>query len=92
MPSFGETIRDRSTAERFIEWCVREIGLGFHPDTPFADYVTIASGTAVFSSDEAVRLDTLLDRAFEFCDPYEIGRLAQRRAMGLEGEPDSGTL
>ena len=82
MNAFGESITDQSSAERFVEWCVREIGIGFHPDTPFSEYVTVGSGMKVFDIDEAVRLDAMLEQAFKFCDPYETGLLAQRMAIG----------
>jgi hypothetical protein len=46
--------------------------MGYHPDTPFADYVD-GKGRGVFSAPEASRLDELAERAFSFCDPYEFG-------------------
>jgi hypothetical protein len=67
-----ETVHDTESAVRFIKWCVEEIGLGYHPDTPFADYVD-GDGRPSFSAADATRLEELANRAFEFCDPYQVG-------------------
>ncbi len=32
-------VHDRDSATQFVKWCVAQIGLGYHPDTRFADYV-----------------------------------------------------
>jgi hypothetical protein len=81
-----EEVQDRESAVRFIKWCVERIGLGYHPDTPFADYGD-RDGWATFSAPEAARLEELAARAFEHCDPYEIGEGELRRilATGASG-------
>lgn len=89
MPRFEESIHDRSSATTFVEWCVREIGVGFHPDTPFSDYVLIGSDERAFNDDEVVHLNALLNRAFEFIDPYETGLSAQRKSLTLKAGPDT---
>jgi len=66
------TVSDRESAAQFIVQCVREIGAGFHPDTPFADYVFQTDGRRCFTDTEASRLDSLMVQAFEHCDPYEV--------------------
>ena len=63
-------VRDRDSAIRFVEWCARRLGLGYHPDTPFADYVD-GEGRPVFSPAQARCLDALTLQAFAYCDPYE---------------------
>ncbi len=48
-----------------LHWArqVRDVlGLGFHPDTPFSDYIDVADESAVFSVEEAERLDGELMR------------------------------
>lgn len=75
MLKYEGDIKDSESAILFIEWCVRQIGLGFHPDTPFAEYVQVDLG----SDDEASLLDALMDKAFEFCDPYQVGMSAFTR-------------
>ncbi len=63
---------DQSTAVEFVKWCVEEVGLGYHPDTSFSDYV-LEDGRPCFSATEASTLDELTDVAFKHCDPYKIG-------------------
>lgn len=65
-------VRDQESAVHFIKWCVEQLGLGYHPDTPFSDYVG-QGGQAAFSSEEARQLDELTEKAFSFCDPYAVG-------------------
>jgi hypothetical protein len=71
-------VHDRATAEQFVKACVAEIGLGFHPDTRFEDYVD-AGGNRVFSDAEAERLNLMADRAAGFVDMYAIGLDEMRR-------------
>ena len=63
---------DRNSAVRFIRLCVQEIGPGFHPDTPASDYIVIETGQALFDDSASGKLETLLERAFDFCDPYPV--------------------
>ncbi len=68
-----EEVHDRESAVCFIKWCVEVIGLGYHPDTHFADYVD-RDGRAIFSTADAARLEELTECAFQHCDPYEVGQ------------------
>ena len=63
---------DKASATAFVQWCVGRLGLGYHPDTPFADYIDTA-GNAVFTPDEVAILNARQVAAFSFCDPYEVG-------------------
>jgi hypothetical protein len=69
---YAHVVVSEESAEGFLAWCVDRLGLGFHPDTPFADYVD-ANGERCFDSVTAQQLDEQLQRAFAFCDPYEVG-------------------
>ena len=62
-------VTDAATAEAFIAWAVREIGLGFHPDNLGVDY-TNRDGVRSFTDEEARRLDDAVTATFEFIDPY----------------------
>ena len=73
-------VYDRDSAIGFVEWCALRLGLGYHPDTPFADYVD-GDGRPVFSPAQAHGLDALTEQAFAFCDPYEVAV-----GVGMEGE------
>ena len=54
---------------------MKEIGVGFHPDTRLVQYVN-ADGRSSFDPNLAQELNELMKRAFSFCDPYEVGLAA----------------
>jgi len=81
-------VRDRGSATGLVEWCTRRLGLGYHPDTPFSDYVD-EDGRPVFSPVQAHCLDALTLQAFAFCDPYETSLTETGRpavGAGMEEE------
>jgi hypothetical protein len=77
-------VHDRDSAIQFVQWCVAQIGLGYHPDTRFADYVE-ADGKPVFSADESKRLDDLTEKACGFIDPAEVGLIEFQKLLGENG-------
>lgn len=76
-------INDEQSIRAFLKLCIVDLGLGrgFHPDTPFADYVYTAGADKdqlVFTKPQAKALDKALKQCFEKCselniDIYEIG-------------------
>jgi hypothetical protein len=72
---------DRDSAVRFIRRCVKEIGPGFHPDTLASDYILVETGRPLFDNSASAMMETLLKRAFRFCDPYQVALGAARRAL-----------
>lgn len=78
-------VNDQASAIAFVQWCVRGLGLGYHPDTQFADYRD-STGVPCFTAGEAKDLDRLQEATFLYCDPYEIGFEEFRRL-----QPDLGT-
>jgi hypothetical protein len=76
-------VQDRASAVRFVQWCVKMLGLGYHPDTPFADYVD-RDGRATFTPAEAARLEEAGEQAFAFCDPYEAGQQEFERLLAQD--------
>jgi len=77
-------VHDRETAVCFVRWCVEVIGLGYHPDTLFSEYVD-GDGQATFSAPEVARLEDLAERAFDHCDPYEVGNDEFQRILNTDG-------
>lgn len=65
-------VHDETTAVAFVQWCVATIGLGYHPDTSFQEYVE-PDGKRCFSDRDAAELDRMQEVAFSWCDPYETG-------------------
>ena len=71
-------VYDRESAEAFVRWCVENVGLGYHPDTAFEDYVD-ADGEPAFAADAVRSLNELNARTLNFCAPYDIGLAEVRR-------------
>jgi hypothetical protein len=72
-------------AENLVDWCLENIGLGYHPDTVAADYID-AEGRRAFSETEAIKLDRLHEEAFAagFGERmYDHGVDGMRSIMGL---------
>jgi hypothetical protein len=82
------TITDEVSARAFVQWCIGELGFGYHPDTPFCEYVN-DDGTRCFTDEQAAHLDALNGAAFDFCDPYEVG-LAEFHRIN-QGDGPHGT-
>jgi hypothetical protein len=66
--SSAPTVTDAASAEAFIRWCCRSIGPGFHPDTPFKDYVEAADRSPTFNEADAATLQARMDAAFGLLD------------------------
>lgn len=47
-------------------------GINFHPEESFRELVNVRTGARCFKVEDARRLDRLMDRAYELCDPCEV--------------------
>ena len=56
-------ITDPNQAKKFLQWCCQEIGLGFHPDNSFSDYMD-KNSREVFTDDVATVLNQRMDETF----------------------------
>lgn len=70
-----KTVED---VKSFFKILHQEYQLAFHPDDPFEDYVSIGTGAATFSKEEAKYLNEVMNQCFEVCeeaheDIYQIG-------------------
>lgn len=67
-------------AETFIRDCVRQIGIGFHPDTAFQDY-TNEKGERLFAKLNYGNLNLVMDHVASTLEDrmYEIGLEEQRK-------------
>jgi hypothetical protein len=56
------------------EWFRRlvERGINFHPEETFEEMVNLKTGARTFSRKDARRLDELMDRANEICEPSAV--------------------
>lgn len=59
----------------FFHHIVYALGINFHPDDDFKDYVFYATGERTMDDEQAELYNRLMDEAFEVCDEdvYEIG-------------------
>ena len=69
-----QTIKD---VQKFFEHIVYDLGINFHIDTPFSDYVNYSDNKAMMSESEAIRYEIMMGKAIEICnaegvDEYEI--------------------
>jgi hypothetical protein len=60
-----------SSCVEFIQELTRQIGIGFHPDTPFDDYVDV-NGCWCFTVPDADRLQSELNVALETLDLFNV--------------------
>lgn len=66
------TIKTENDLREMLTEVISYLGWAFHPDDPMADYVHRSTGEPSYSSDEAMRLDRLMDEAFAFCEKQGI--------------------
>lgn len=69
-----KTIQD---VEKFFQHIVFDLGINFHIDTPFSDYVNYSDNKAMMSKSEAIRYEIMMGKAIDICnangvDEYEI--------------------
>lgn len=62
-------IIDKESVTAFLHICIYNLnlGIGFHPDTPFDDYINTDTRRRIFTDDEAEELDTTLAECFAVC-------------------------
>ena len=85
---------EAADATAFLESAFKAIGVGFHPDTSFHDYVDVDTGERLFRDDDADYLDWELAEAValqncELEDAYDVCvRLAQEWHAKSQGDDD----
>ena len=67
--------------KEFFNHLVNERQVVFHPDDPFEDY-KFKDGQGVFTQEECVVYNRLMDESFEVCEKYGTDIYA----LGLESE------
>ncbi len=85
-----KTIED---VKLFAFQLVNEEDLSFHPDDDFSDYINLETKEPLYSVDEVIQLNQLLDECFIICeqeavDIYELmgEPLFQRMKVGVYAE------
>lgn len=82
------TLPDEAAVEAWLR-ALLAAGINFHPEESFRELVDLKTGASCFSAKDASRLDRLMDRAYEVCDPCEVA-VRVLEAMGRCGQSDSG--
>jgi hypothetical protein len=70
-----QNLNNINDVQKFINELVNEppyyLGLAFHIDTPFSDYINFKS-EPIFNKNEALRLQIMLERCLDICDIEEV--------------------
>lgn len=70
IPSAKECALHGVTEE--IKYFVYIVGVGFHPDNNFHEYVLGKNDLPLFTRKEAIQLDIRLDECISMCNKYDI--------------------
>lgn len=81
-------LRDEAAVEAWLR-ALLAAGINFHPEESFRELVEVETGARCFSAEDARRLDRLMDRAYELCDPCEVA-VRVLEATGRCGRSDGG--
>lgn len=86
------TVTDAASAEAFVRWCGRSIGMGYHPDTRGEDYAD-ADGEPTFDAADARLFDEQHAAAFALLGDrvYDIGLDQIRQEIGADLQDDRST-
>lgn len=69
-----EHINGELAVKNFLYQCIfnLDLGIGFHPDTNFNEYITSKNNKRVFTKSEAEELNNTLAECFEQCDKLKL--------------------
>ena len=61
--------------KKFFDHIVYDLGINFHPDDDFKNYVSYKTGERTMDDEQAELYNRLMDEAFDVCgeEVYEIG-------------------
>ena len=61
--------------EQFVKYIYEELGVNFHPDDDFKNYVSCETGERTMDDEKAELYNRLMDETFDVCgeEVYEIG-------------------
>lgn len=67
-----QDINTTQDVQRFFEYIVYDLGINFHIDTPFSEYVYNYNDKPCFSNREALRLQVMMEKSFEVCESQNV--------------------
>lgn len=65
-------INTKNDLRALLTEVISYLGWAFHPDDPMTDYVYRDTGEPSYTTEEAQRLESLMDDAFDFCEQHSI--------------------
>ena len=86
----SEKISTLSDVEMFAALIKDELGLGFHPDDPFEDYINIETGEQTYSAEDARLRNELIEQAFDVCDKQGKDIYETMGRIIVKGTPQEG--
>jgi hypothetical protein len=83
-----QSINTEKDLREMLTEVISYLGWAFHPDDPMTDYVRRDTGEPSYTSEEAEKLDALMDEAFEFCEQngIDIYELSMDISKELHGD------
>jgi len=66
------TISTENDLRALLTEVIGYLGWAFHPDESMTEYVRENTGAPSYTQEETLRLDTLTDEVFEFCEQHGI--------------------
>lgn len=67
-----QAIKTENDLRALLTEVISYLGWAFHPDDSMTNYVRRDTGEPSYSQEEAERLDSLVDKAFDFCEQRGI--------------------
>jgi hypothetical protein len=83
------TLLDEAAVEAWFRGLLAA-GINFHPEESFREMVNLNTGAKCFRAEDAIRLDRLMDRAYELCDTCEVA-VRVFEATGRCGDSEGGS-
>ena len=83
-----QAINTEKDLREMLTEVISYLGWAFHPDDPMMDYVRRDTGKPSYTSEEAEKLDAMMDEAFESCEQngIDIYELSMDISKELHGD------
>lgn len=82
------TINTENDLRALLTEVISDLGWAFHPDEPMMEYVQRDTGRSSYTQEQAQRIDSLMDEAFDFCEQhgFDIYELSMEISKKLHGD------
>lgn len=83
-----QMIKTKDDLRALLTEVISYLGWAFHPDDSLTNYVRRDTGEPSYFPEEAERLDSLMDEAFDFCEQHgvDIYELSMEISKELHGD------